>query len=193
MYGQLTVGKPLHIISRVKGETLASEMFVSIDTARNQPDIDRKKQLRWDRPHGTLVEMELEGHFQKGPHSVEAYLKRTAIANPHVAITYRDPGGEEIHIFAVLDPVLVNRTPCRDLLLKVGRLVPAVALAHPRWWRVGGCVRTIKLPHMPYASCSSSPSAARAFAGAVRSRRVRPARASVRTIEGRRSRRCCAS
>jgi DNA topoisomerase-6 subunit B len=96
MYGQLTVGKPLHIISRVKGETLASEMFVSIDTAKNQPDIHRKKQLQWDRPHGTLVQIELEGHYQKGPHSVEAYLKRTAIANPHVAITYREPAGEEI-------------------------------------------------------------------------------------------------
>ena len=97
MYGQLTVGKPLHIVSRVKGEKLASEMFVSIDTARNQPDIHRKKQLKWDRPHGTLVEIELEGHYQKGPHSVEAYLKQTAVANPHVAIAYRGPAGEEIH------------------------------------------------------------------------------------------------
>jgi DNA topoisomerase-6 subunit B len=97
MYGQLTVGKPLHIVSRVKGDKLASEMFVSIDTARNQPDIHSKKQLKWDRPHGTLVEIELEGHHQKGSHSVEAYLKQTAIANPHVAITYRDAQGEEIH------------------------------------------------------------------------------------------------
>ena len=97
MYGQLTVGKPLHIISRVKGDKLASEMFVSIDTARNQPDIHKKKQLKWDRSHGTLVEIELEGHYQRGPHSVEEYLKQTAIANSHVAITYRDPKGEEIY------------------------------------------------------------------------------------------------
>ena len=38
MYGQLTVGKPLHIISRVEGEALASEMYFSIDTAKNRPD-----------------------------------------------------------------------------------------------------------------------------------------------------------
>src|SRR5512136_1596875 len=82
MYGQLTVGKPLHIISRVEGDELAAEMYVSIDTARNQPDIHRKRRLRWDRPHGTKVEMEMEGHYQKGPHSVEVYLKQTAIANP---------------------------------------------------------------------------------------------------------------
>ena len=37
MYAQLTTGKPLHIISRVRGEKLATEMFVSIDTAKNRP------------------------------------------------------------------------------------------------------------------------------------------------------------
>ena len=94
MYGQLTVGKPLHIISRIKGDKLASEMYVSVDTAKNQPDIHRKKRLEWDRPHGTRVEMEMEGHYQKGPHSIEVYLKQTAIANPHLTITYQDPQGE---------------------------------------------------------------------------------------------------
>jgi DNA topoisomerase-6 subunit B len=96
MYGQLTVGKPLHIISRIKGEKLASEMYVSIDTAKNRPDIHKKKRMAWDRRHGTRVEMEMEGHYQKGPHSVEVYLKQTAIANPHVTIIYQDPRGQEI-------------------------------------------------------------------------------------------------
>jgi DNA topoisomerase-6 subunit B len=40
--------------------------------------------------------MEMEGHSQKGPHSVEAYLRETAVANPHVTITYQDPHGEQI-------------------------------------------------------------------------------------------------
>jgi DNA topoisomerase-6 subunit B len=97
MYGQLTVGKPLHIVSRVKGDELASEMYVSIDTAKNRPDIHRKGRLRWDRSHGTRVEMEMEGHHQNGPHSVETYLKQTAIANPHVTLTYRTPDGEAVH------------------------------------------------------------------------------------------------
>jgi DNA topoisomerase-6 subunit B len=95
MYGQLTVGKPLHIISRIAGDELASELYVSIDTAKNRPDIHKKKRLQWDRPHGTRVEMEMEGHHQKGPHSVEVYLKQTAIANPHVTITYDDPEGRQ--------------------------------------------------------------------------------------------------
>ena len=96
MYAQLTVGKPLHIISRVKGHALASEMFVSIDVAKNRPDIHRKKQLAWERPHGTRVEMEIEGHYQKGPHSIETYLMQAAIANPHVTLIYTDPQGAEL-------------------------------------------------------------------------------------------------
>ena len=96
MYGQLTVGKPLHIISRIKGDELASEMYVSVDTAKNQPDIHRKRRLEWDRPHGTRVEMEMEGHYQKGPHSIEVYLKQTAIANPHLTTIYQDPQGKEV-------------------------------------------------------------------------------------------------
>lgn len=95
MYGQLTVGKPLHIISRTEGDELASELYVSIDTANNRPDIHKKRRVEWDRPHGTRVEMEMEGHHQTGPHSVEVYLKQTAVANPHVSITYIDPHGKE--------------------------------------------------------------------------------------------------
>lgn len=99
MYGQLTVGKPLHVISRTEGDALASELYVSIDTANNRPDIHRKKRIEWDRPHGTRVEMEIEGVDQAGPHSVEVYLKQTAIANPHVSIAYRGPRGREL-VFA---------------------------------------------------------------------------------------------
>jgi DNA topoisomerase-6 subunit B len=103
MYGQLTVGKPLHILSRTEGDELATELYVSIDTAKNQPDIHKKKRLEWDRPHGTRVEMEMEGHYQKGPHSIEVYLKQTAIANPHVTLIYQDPQGEQIRFARSVD------------------------------------------------------------------------------------------
>jgi DNA topoisomerase-6 subunit B len=96
MYGQLTVGKPLHIVSRIEGNELATELYVSIDTAKNRPDIHKKKRLKWERLHGTRVEMEMEGHYQKGPHSIETYLKQSAIANPHATFAYQAPDGEEI-------------------------------------------------------------------------------------------------
>jgi len=96
MYAQLTTGKSLHVISRVKGERMASELHVSVDTTRNKPQMHGKKQIKWDRPHGTWIEAEMEGRYQKGTHSVDMYLKQTAIANPHASFHFQGPHGEDI-------------------------------------------------------------------------------------------------
>ena len=45
----------------MRGEKLATEMFVSIDTAKNRPELHKKAHLKWDRTHGTRVEADLEG------------------------------------------------------------------------------------------------------------------------------------
>jgi DNA topoisomerase-6 subunit B len=95
MYAQLTTGKSLHVISRVKDEPMASEIFVSIDTTKNRPVLHGKKRIQWNRPHGTRVEAEMEGRYQKGVHSIDMYLKQTAIANPHASFQYHGPRGEE--------------------------------------------------------------------------------------------------
>src|SRR5690348_17793667 len=39
MYAQLTTGKPLHVRSRVGTEPTATELFVTVNTAKNQPEI----------------------------------------------------------------------------------------------------------------------------------------------------------
>jgi DNA topoisomerase-6 subunit B len=96
MYAQLTTGKPLHVLSRVRGDATATEMLVSINTAKNRPEIHKKKRVSWDRPQGTRVEAEIEGHFHKGKHSIEEYLRETAIANSHLTIHFRDPHGESV-------------------------------------------------------------------------------------------------
>ncbi len=95
MYGQLTTGRPMIIKSRVKGDKSALEVVVSIDTARNKPDVHKKRRLRWKPEHGTRVEVVLEGHYSRGQHSVDMYLKQTAVANPHVTLRLRDPQGSE--------------------------------------------------------------------------------------------------
>jgi DNA topoisomerase-6 subunit B len=96
MYAQLTTGKSLHVISRVKGERMASELHVSVDTTRNKPQMHGKKKIKWDRPHGTWIEAEMEGRYQRGTHSVEMYLKQTAIANPCASFHFQGPHGEAI-------------------------------------------------------------------------------------------------
>jgi DNA topoisomerase-6 subunit B len=94
MYGQLTTGKPVRIVSRTGKRKEAHEFLLTIDTARNKPDVHEQKTLDWERPHGTRVEIEMEARYQKGQRSVDMYLKQTAIANPHVSLTYVDPAGE---------------------------------------------------------------------------------------------------
>ncbi len=94
MYGQLTTGKPVRIVSRTGKKKPAYEILMSMDTAHNKADLHGEKELGdWPREHGTRVEIEMEARYQKGLRSVDMYVKQTAIANPHVTLTYVDPGG----------------------------------------------------------------------------------------------------
>src|SRR3989454_131471 len=94
MYGQLTTGKPVQIISRTSARAPAHFFEVQIDTKKNEPQILEKKQIAWELPRGTQVTMEVEGRYQKGRASVDEYIEQTIIANPHVKLTYLTPEGE---------------------------------------------------------------------------------------------------
>ena len=104
MYGQLTTGKPVAITSRSRPGGPAHYYEIQIDTRKNQPIIVKESQEDWaHRARGTRVEIELEGKYQKGRHSVDAYLQQTALANPHVDIRYLPPKGEEMRFARVVD------------------------------------------------------------------------------------------
>src|SRR2546428_5410482 len=94
MYGQLTTGKPVQIISRTSPRTPAHYFEVQIDTKKNEPRILEKKQIAWEFPRGTQVTMEVEGRYQNERASVDEHIEETIIANPHVKLTYRTPEGE---------------------------------------------------------------------------------------------------
>ena len=95
MYGQMTTGKPTVIRSCIGHGHDAIEVATRVDTTRNVPKRVREKVIEWDRPHGTEVCIDLVGRYQRGKGSVDEYLAQTAIANPHVQITYRPPGAKE--------------------------------------------------------------------------------------------------
>ena len=104
MYGQLTTGKPVAITSRSRPGGPAHYYEIQIDTQKNQPIILKESEAEWDHPaRGTRVEIELEGRYQKGRHSVDAYLQQAALANPHVDIRYLPPKGEEMRFARVVD------------------------------------------------------------------------------------------
>ncbi len=94
MYGQLTTGKPVQIISRTGEKTQAHYFEVQIDTKKNEPRILEKKQIDWENHRGTQVSIELEGRYVKGRSSVDEYIEQTSIANPHITLVYVSPEGE---------------------------------------------------------------------------------------------------
>jgi len=94
MYGQLTTGKPVQIISRTSESKPAHYFEVQINTKKNEPRILEKKEIDWENHRGTQVSIELEGRYQKGRASIDEYIEQTSIANPHVKLTYFAPDGE---------------------------------------------------------------------------------------------------
>ena len=97
MYGMLTTGKPVEILSRTGPNKPAHHFTLQIDTKKNKPEIISDKEVKWDIPHGTRVTIELEGKHTRGKQSIDEYLRQTAIANPHVKMIYKEPGGEVIN------------------------------------------------------------------------------------------------
>jgi len=94
MYGQLTTGKPVKIISRTGPRAAAHFFEVQIDTKKNEPLVHENKQIEWEQAQGTQVALEVEGKYQKGRASVDEWLEQTTIANPHVRLVYHTPEGE---------------------------------------------------------------------------------------------------
>ncbi len=99
LYGQLTTGKPIKITSKIAPDKPANYYELHIDTNKNTPEILADKELEWKKDHGTRIELDLEGVYQKGNQSVDEYIKQTAITNPHVTIIYTNPKAEQF-IFA---------------------------------------------------------------------------------------------
>ena len=113
MYGQITTGHPVKIMSKTGPRKVAHYYEIQIDTKVNRPEIVNnrgngvdipagsagekaieKHGIEWvDVSHGTRVTIELEAKYQRGRGSVDEYLEQTAIANPHVCLHYLDPDG----------------------------------------------------------------------------------------------------
>lgn len=93
MYGLLTTGEPVQIISRTSGSKPARHYHVQIDTTKNRPEVILDEECEFDQPTGTSVTISLEGRYQKGRQSVDEYLAQTAMANPHTTLVYNAPDG----------------------------------------------------------------------------------------------------
>ncbi len=91
MYGLLTTGRPVRITTRTGRTKDAHRFDLAIDTQKNQPRVSVDRVVKWPVRRGTRVEIELEGNYRGGPHSVNSYIRQISLANPHAQITYVPP------------------------------------------------------------------------------------------------------
>lgn len=96
MYGLLTTGKSICIVSRTGAKKPAHSYEIQIDTKTNSPNVVKEVEIEVEWEHGTQVEIELAASYNKGRQSVDEYMEQTAIANPHGRFLYTPPVGEPI-------------------------------------------------------------------------------------------------
>ena len=112
MYGLITTGKPVSIVSRTGPAKDAHYYRLAIDTKKNKPDIIQDDTVQVEWAHGTRVEIDLVASYAKGRQSVDEYVEQTAIANPHARIVYRLPTGETVEYARGVD---VLPPPTREI------------------------------------------------------------------------------
>jgi DNA topoisomerase-6 subunit B len=103
MYGVLTTGQPIRVVSKTGAGKPAHYYELAIDTKKNRPDIIKEDETEFSHDHGTSVTIELEAKYQRGKTSVDEYLKQTAITNPHATFRYMPPDGVMVEFLRSTD------------------------------------------------------------------------------------------
>jgi DNA topoisomerase-6 subunit B len=97
MYGQLTTGQPIRVISRTGKGKPTHSFDIQIDTRKNSPVVTRDETLDdWHQEHGTRVDLEIVANWQSGQKFVNRYVEHTALANPHCTVHYLRPKQERL-------------------------------------------------------------------------------------------------
>lgn len=96
MYGQMTTGKPVRVISKLPNKDKATFVELTIDTKTNKPDVLQEKEVAWPEKteSGTSVEITLEGRYQRGRQSIDEFVLLNTLSNPHASFKFIDPDGE---------------------------------------------------------------------------------------------------
>ncbi|MCE9619406.1 MAG: DNA topoisomerase VI subunit B [Planctomycetes bacterium] len=120
MYGLITTGRPMQIVTKVKTGEPAHRIELAMNTKTNRAEVTDDAETKdfppaklrdltsgsrslaatgdflsaISFPTGTCVSIELEGRYQKGRGSVDEFLELTGIANPHARISYVPPSRE---------------------------------------------------------------------------------------------------
>jgi len=94
MYAQITTGKPVKVVSRYDSKRISCE--ISIDLKTNSPSISNLVKEDGSFGSGVRIEAEIaDVKYDKSSFGVYEYVRRTALANPHLQITLLAPDGEK--------------------------------------------------------------------------------------------------
>ncbi|MEM2138230.1 MAG: DNA topoisomerase VI subunit B [Candidatus Anstonellaceae archaeon] len=94
MYAQITTGKPVKVVSRYDKKKISCE--ISIDLKSNSPKIANLVKEDGEFGSGLRVEAEVvDVKYDKSSFGAYEYVRRTALANPHLKITLNAPDGEK--------------------------------------------------------------------------------------------------
>ncbi|UCH72559.1 MAG: DNA topoisomerase VI subunit B [Thermoplasmatales archaeon] len=108
LYGQLTTGKHVKIISKAEGDRPAIITELAIDTNKNRAEVINRDVVHWDKTTGTKIEVNIVADYKRGKRFVYEYLQSTSVVNPHAQITYKDAEGE-IHFFERTSDILPHK------------------------------------------------------------------------------------
>ena len=96
LFSQITTGKPTKVINGHKGKTVYMEIGINIE--KNTPIITNKKHINKEFK-GLAISAEFkEVDYQDSKQNALEYLRRIAIANPHVQIKFLDPNNK-LYVF----------------------------------------------------------------------------------------------
>jgi DNA topoisomerase-6 subunit B len=130
LYAQLTSGRPTSVYSKTGKNEDAHYYELVINTKTNEPEILMEKIVPWDRPHGTRIEVEMEGTYVRArKQSIYGYTKSTAIVNPHARLTLVEPNGD---------------TEVFERVTEILPIEPCEILPHPEGIELGTLIKMLR-------------------------------------------------
>ena len=95
LYGQITTGKPVEVITSPVVSGRIYYFKLNIDIKQNKPLILEQKSWRKNsRWHGTIVSITVEGDWSRARQYIYDYIEKTAVAAPYAELVFRDPDGK---------------------------------------------------------------------------------------------------
>jgi len=130
LYAQLTSGRPTIVYSKTGKNEDAHYYELVINTKTNEPEILVEKIVPWNRPHGTRIEVEMEGSYVRArKQSIYGYAKSTAIVNPHARLTLIEPTGD---------------TEVFERVTEILPVEPCEILPHPEGTEMGTLIKMLR-------------------------------------------------